>query len=99
VAANENDGPCAEGCFPPAAELARIAENAQVGRTEAFVGHGDPEQALTCVHGTWRLGDVLEALAAESGGGCSGTTKAGEPCQGRGGDDGLCAAHKETPAA
>ena len=27
---------------------------------------------------------------------CSATTKAGEPCKGRPGDDGLCAAHKES---
>lgn len=26
---------------------------------------------------------------------CSGTTKAGEPCKGRAGDDGFCAAHKD----
>lgn len=26
---------------------------------------------------------------------CRETTKAGEPCKGRPGDDGLCAAHKE----
>jgi hypothetical protein len=26
---------------------------------------------------------------------CSGTTKAGEPCKGRPGDDGRCAAHKD----
>ena len=89
-----NDGPCPDGCFPPAAELARIAENAQVGRREAFVGTGDPDTILACVHGSYRLGDVLDAAQR----GCSGTTKAGEPCQGRGGEDGLCAAHKETPA-
>jgi uncharacterized protein DUF5763 len=27
---------------------------------------------------------------------CTATTKAGEPCKGRPGDDGLCAAHKDT---
>jgi hypothetical protein len=26
---------------------------------------------------------------------CTGTTKAGEPCKGRPGDDGRCAAHKQ----
>lgn len=78
------------GCFPEPAELARLAENAQAGRLEAFVGTGDPDTVLSCVHGSWRLGDVIIPAARA----CSETTKAGEPCKGTPGDDGLCAAHK-----
>jgi hypothetical protein len=76
--------------FPVAAELARLAENAQAGRTEAFVGSGDPDTVLRCPHGSWRLGDAI-APAPRA---CSETTKAGDPCKGTPGDDGLCAAHK-----
>jgi len=36
----------------------------------------------------------LYALPLEPAG-CKGTTKAGQPCKGRPGDDGFCAAHKE----
>ena len=77
-------------CFPEAAELARLAENAQAGRAEAFVGAGDPDTVLSCVHGSWRLGDAMVPAPRT----CGGTTKAGEPCQGRPGEDGFCAAHK-----
>jgi hypothetical protein len=80
-------------CFPEPAELARLQENAQAGRREAFVGTGDPDTVLACVHGEQRLGDAV-ATPARS---CTETTKAGEPCKGTPGDDGLCAAHK--PAA
>ena len=78
------------GCFPDAAELARLAENAQAGRTEAFVGTGHPDTVLSCAHGEQRLGDAMVPPART----CSETTKAGEPCKGTPGDDGLCAAHK-----
>lgn len=83
-------------CFPAPVEIARLAENAQIGRQEAFVGTGDPATVLACVHGQWRLGDVLDAAEAEADEpeGCSELTKAGTPCKGRPGDDGLCAAHK-----
>ena len=79
------------GCFPPPAELARLAENARAGRKEAFVGTGDPGTVLACGHGSWPLGDVLAASARA----CTGTTKDGAPCKGRAGEDGRCAAHKE----
>ena len=74
-------------CFPDAAELARLAENAQAGRREAFVGTGDPDTILACEHGEQRLGDVIKPA-------CTELTKAGEPCKGTPGPDGLCAAHK-----
>ena len=77
-------------CFPESAELARLAENAQAGRSEAFVGRGDPDTVLACAHGSWRLGDAI----AEQPRACQATTAAGEPCKGRPGDDGFCAAHK-----
>ena len=82
---------CAEH-FPEPAELARLAENAQAGRREAFVGTGDPDTMLMCADGQWRLGDVI----AESPAACQATTKAGNPCQGKPGPDGYCAAHKQT---
>jgi len=38
-----------------------------------------------------------QASGPEAGpNGCTGTTKAGAACSGRAGDDGRCAAHKET---
>jgi Family of unknown function (DUF5763) len=76
-------------CFPPAAELGRLAEAARKGGRVVFVGDGSDDTEIGCEHGTWRLGDVLGSSA-----GCQGTTKAGEPCQGRAGADGFCAAHK-----
>lgn len=84
-------------CFPAPAEIGRLAENAQAGRHEAFVGNGHPETVLACAHGEQLLGDVLNGLTAEEGDApaCSKLTAAGEPCKGRPGDDGLCAAHKE----
>jgi hypothetical protein len=78
------------GCIPDAAELARLTENVQAGRYEAFVGTGDPDTVLSCPHGSWRLGDVLAAPPKA----CTELTKAGTPCKGTPGDDGLCAAHK-----
>jgi hypothetical protein len=87
------------GCFPEPAELARLAENAQAGRREAFVGTGHPDMQLTCEHGSWRLGDVLASVSDEdTPAACTETTKAGEPCKGTPGDDGRCAAHKEKPS-
>lgn len=79
-----------EECFPEASELARLAENAQAGRFEAFVGGGDPDTVLHCPHGSWRLGDAIAPPPRA----CSETTKAGDPCKGTPGEDGLCAAHK-----
>ena len=55
-------------CLPAPAEVARLTENAQAGRVEAFVGSGDPETVLACAHGEWRLGDVLDAAEAAAGG-------------------------------
>ena len=60
---NEGDGLCAV-CFPAPAEMARLAENAQAGRREAFVGTGDAETVLACAHGGWRLGGILDAAEA-----------------------------------
>lgn len=86
-------------CFPAAAEVARLAENAQAGRREAFVGTGDPDTVLACPHAEVRLGDVLDQVAAEQAAAdaptCTATTAKGDPCKGRPGDDGLCAAHKD----
>lgn len=56
-------------CLPAPAEVARLTENAQAGRAEAFVGTGDPETVLACAHGEWRLGDVLDAAEAEAAAG------------------------------
>jgi hypothetical protein len=81
-------------CFPEPGELARLAENAQAGRFEAFVGTGDPDTVLSCAHGEWRLGDATAPAPRV----CSETTKAGDPCKGTPGDDGLCAAHKTASA-
>lgn len=84
--------------FPAPAEIARLAENARTGRYEAFVGRGLPDGVLACVHGSWRLGDVLDVAAAQAAAEdapkCTELTKAGEPCKGKPGEDGLCAAHK-----
>ncbi len=77
-------------CFPAPAELARLQDCAQAGRAEAFVGTGHPDTVLQCAHGEWRLGDVTAPPARA----CTEVTKAGEPCKGTPGDDGLCAAHK-----
>lgn len=83
------------GCFPGAGELAVLADAARRGhRHIPFVGDGSLDTELGCEHGTVRLGDVLDAAARA----CSATTKAGEPCKGTAGADGLCAAHKETQA-
>jgi len=82
------------GCFPAPAELARLAENAQAGRSAAFVGTGSPDTVLACEHGSWPLADVL-AEAEGNGRACTGTTKDGAACKGRAGEDGRCAAHKE----
>jgi len=83
-------------CFPPPAELARLAENARAGRKEAFVGTGSPDTVLACGHGSWPLGDVLAGLEGGAGpGGCTKPKADGSPCQGRAGEDGRCAAHKE----
>lgn len=78
-------------CFPASGELARLAENAQAGRREPFVGTGDPDTVLACEHGEWRLGDVITGPKPA----CTELTKAGEPCKGTPGPDGLCAAHKQ----
>lgn len=86
MSANE---PCAAH-FP--ADLPRLAENARRGGREPFVGTGHPDTVLVCGHGRWRLGDVVKAAAASR---CKALTAAGGPCQGRGGADGLCAAHKD----
>lgn len=83
-------------CLPPPEELARLAENAQAGRWEAFVGTGDPDTYVACPHGSWRLGDVLPAEGAGPNG-CTGTKADGSECAGRAGEDGRCAAHKDTP--
>ena len=56
-------------CFPAPGEVARLAENAQAGRAEAFVGTGHPETVLACAHGSWRLGDVLDAADEAAGDG------------------------------
>jgi hypothetical protein len=77
-------------CFPAPPQLAALAENARAGHPGPFVGTGDPDMQLACAHGAWRLGDVIAEPAAA----CSETTKAGEPCKGTPGADGLCAAHK-----
>ena len=83
-------------CFPPPAELARLAENAQAGRSAAFVGTGSPDTVLACPDGSWRLGDVLAGLEGNAGpGGCTKPKADGSACSGRAGEDGRCAAHKE----
>jgi hypothetical protein len=82
-------------CFPPAAELAALAERARRGETRAScAGDGSPDTVLACAHGQWRLGDVAAPPAAA----CTELTKAGEPCKGTPGPDGLCAAHKSAAA-
>lgn len=82
-------------CFPAPEEIARLAENAQAGRSEAFVGTGHPETVLACAHGEWQLGELLSPRAEGGSPACTELTAAGEPCKGRAGPDGRCAAHKE----
>lgn len=77
-------------CFPPVENLAVMAQTAQTGSPVPFVGTGDPDTVLSCVHGAWRLGDVTAPPVPA----CTELTKAGEPCKGTPGPDGLCAAHK-----
>jgi hypothetical protein len=70
--------------LPPPAELARLTENVQAGRREAFVGTGNPDTVLACADGEWRLGDVLDGLEAAQAAAaavCGAETKAGTPCQ------------------
>jgi hypothetical protein len=79
------------GCFPGAAGLAAFAARARSGEPRVpFAGDGSPDTVIGCEHGSWRLGDVTAPA-------CTELTKAGEPCKGTPGPDGLCAAHK--PAA
>lgn len=95
------------GCFPGADELARLAENAQAGRTEAFVGTGHPDTVLACPDGGWRLGDILDEFAAEQEADaeaaaalCGAPTNAGTPCKrtpAPGSD--RCAKHPGAPLA
>ena len=85
---------CAE-CFPAPDVIAALAANAQATRAVLpHVGDGSPDTVLACAHGSWRLGDVTNPAPAA----CSETTKAGEPCKGTPGPDGLCAAHKTAGA-
>lgn len=86
------------GCLPPAAELARLAEHASAARVQPFVGTGDPGTVLACVHGSWPLGGVLADYAASLVPRCQAVRADGEPCGGRPGSDGFCAAHKPGPA-
>lgn len=69
------------GLRPDPADVFRTAEDAE-DAAEAGAAMGEPGNSIP-----------LEELdAAERS--CSETTKAGTPCKGRPGDDGLCAAHK-----
>ena len=83
---------CAD-CFPPLEDVSALAVRARSGeRAVPVVGDGSADTQIGCAHGSWRLGDVLTDLVRA----CTGTTKAGDPCQGRAGEDGRCAAHKDT---
>ena len=84
-------------CFPVLEEVVHLVERARSGeRAVPVVGDGSPGTQVGCAHGSWRLGDVLPA--AEAGpNGCTGTKADGSACAGRAGEDGRCAAHKDTP--
>ena len=90
--------------LPGPGELARLAENAQAGRREAFVGTGHPDTMLACPHGTWRLGDILGAYEADQDDDepavCAGVKRDGKPCskQAKPGSR-FCAAHQDQGAA
>jgi hypothetical protein len=83
------------GCLPEAEELARLAKAARDGhRNIPYVGDGTPDTVIGCAHGDpVRLGDLAADEDAPARA-CGGTTAAGEPCKGRPGPDGFCAAHK-----
>jgi hypothetical protein len=97
---SESDtGLCTEH-FPEPAEIARLAENAQAGRYEAFVGTGDPGTVLSCEHGQWPLAVVVASVSDESAtAACTETTAAGEPCKNAPGEDGLCGIHRKQKEA
>ena len=53
-----------DGCLPPPDDLTRLAGQARRGRPNVpFVGLGHPDTMLTCVHGSWRLGDKVVRLS------------------------------------
>jgi hypothetical protein len=83
------------GCLPDAKVLKTLAARARNGGGAAlpYVGDGSPGTAVGCAHGSWRLGDLTDP-APETPTACTEQTKAGNPCQGTPGPDGLCAAHK-----
>lgn len=48
-------------CFPPPGELIEMAEAARAGhRRVPHVGDGSPDTLISCEHGQWRLGDLIE---------------------------------------
>lgn len=61
------------------------------------VGAGAPSPGAVAPHpdAARATGQAAGQGADADGRPCSATTKAGDPCKGRAGDDGFCAAHKE----
>lgn len=55
------------GCFPAVEELAELAGRARAGEVGvAFVGDGAPDTTVGCEHGSWRLGDLVDAEEDEA---------------------------------
>lgn len=84
------DSPCR--CWPDPELLGSFVRRARDGEHGVpVVGDGSADTMIGCAHGTWRLGDLPGDVKPA----CTEETKAGEPCKGTPGPDGLCAAHKK----
>jgi hypothetical protein len=70
----------------PAAARPYPGEEARMPVHEAGTAVPDPG---------WRPDHEPAPGPAPEPAGCKGTTRAGQPCKGRAGDDGRCAAHKQ----
>ena len=97
------DPSCECDCGPHEARLAAAAANegqlAAAFREIAAAFGAQPQGSTELLELVAELSakvKALEAAQASPAPACSETTKAGEPCKGTPGEDGLCAAHKGT---
>jgi hypothetical protein len=82
-------------CWPEPERLGEFLKRARAGEHGVpVVGDGSPDTQIGCAHGRWRLGDLIGDVKPT----CTEATKAGDPCKGTPGPDGLCAAHKAAAA-